>query len=194
MASRRGPAAAGRRRHRCEGRHPRRRPADRGWLAPAARLARGPGGERCAPAPGMRGTDRRQDCERRVRHGGTGRDPEPAESATHAGRLEQRVGGSGCSRARSAGARHADRCLGNPAGRLLRRRGLPADTRADPGGRRPAVCADPGRRRLPRRRRRLARISRGGPLRRLAGADAEPPADSRYSGGRLPRAGRAKTR
>ena len=68
----------------------------------------------------------RQDRDHRVRPSRSGQDPQPAQSRAHAGRL---VVGLGRGRRRGLRAdrhRQPDRRLGDPAGELLRRRGLQA--------------------------------------------------------------------
>ena len=95
----------------------------------------------------------------------SGQDAQPAQPRAHARRLLLRLGRGRRRRHGAARARHADRRLRHPAGRLLRRLRLQADLRGDPAHRR----ADAGA--LARHGRRLRPFG-GGPgaaRRRAAG-------------------------
>ena len=68
----------------------------------------------------------RQDRHHRVRPSRSGQDPQPAQSRAHAGRLVVRLGGRRRRGLLADRDRQPDRRLGDPAGELLRRRGLQA--------------------------------------------------------------------
>ena len=68
----------------------------------------------------------RQDRDDRVRPPAARQDAQPAQSRAHAGRLVLRLGGRGRGRHGADRDRLADRRLGDPPRRLLRRRGLQA--------------------------------------------------------------------
>ena len=70
-------------------------------------------------ARGRRG-DRRQDRDHRIRRHRAARHPQPARSAPHARRIEQRLGRGGRVRHDQHRARHAGDRLDHPPGELLR--------------------------------------------------------------------------
>ena len=104
-------------------------------------------GDLCRPSPRRRrrlrraGARRRRDRARQDRHDRirllhAGQDRQPAQPGAHARRLVERLGRRGGRRHGAARLRHADRRLGDPPGRVLRRRRLQAELRHDPARRR----------------------------------------------------------
>ena len=162
------PAARRAGRHQGHLRH--RRHADRVRLGPVGRshAAAGRGGR--GPAARRRRGDHGQDRDHRVRLLPPGQDPQPARPRAHARRLLERLG-RGRGGAHGAGRhRLADQRLGDPAGRVLRRRRLQADARPHPAQRRAAAvaharscrCVRAHRRGRSAARRDARRLRRGG--------------------------------
>jgi hypothetical protein len=81
---------------------------------------------RRAVAPRRRG-DPRQDCDLRIRRQRAAGNHQPAQCRAHAGRLVERLGGSGRRSHGAGGARHPDRRLGAAAVVVLRDFRLQAD-------------------------------------------------------------------
>ena len=138
-----------------EGHHRFARPADDLRLAD---LQDAPAAGRCRDrgAGARRRRDpARQDGDDRVRQPPSRPDPQPAQSRPYAGRLVVRLGRGGRRLPGDAGHRHADRRLGDPARRLLRRRRLQAELRPFPAGR------HEGQHRMARHDRRLCAQRRG---------------------------------
>ena len=77
----------------------------------------------------------RQNRDDRIRQPASRSDIASAQPAAHAGRIVERLGGGGRRFHGAAGDRHADWRLGDPAGRLLRRRRVQAELRAVSAGR-----------------------------------------------------------
>ena len=128
-------------------------PIYRGWR-PRARCA-------CGDDAEAGGRDhRRQDHDHGVRLRRSDRDAQSAQSRPYAGRIVVGLGGGGRGRHDSAGAGHADRRLGDPAGLVLRRGRDQAVVPAAADGRREVLFVDAGHRRAVRGRR--ATISRTG--------------------------------
>ena len=119
-------------------------------------------------AAGGRRHPARQDGDDRVRQPPSRTDDEPARPRLLAGRLVERLGGGGRRLHGAARDRHADRRLGDPAGRLLRRRRVQAELWAVSAGRHADQHRDPRHGRhhgaLGRRHRAVPRGDDGDPL------------------------------
>ena len=120
----------------------------------------------------------RQDDHDRVRLVRPDRDAQSAPSRPYARRLVVGLGGCGCGRHDSAGAGHADRRLGDPAGLVLRRGGDQAVLPAAADDRRQMLFVDARHRRAVRGR--VEDLARGlaamtGPPRAVAAGESQSP-------------------
>ncbi len=145
-----------------------RRYADDLWLADLCRLPARERRQRRGIAARCRRDTPRQDRHDRIRQSSSRPDKQPARSRFYPGRFVERLGGGGCRLHGAARHRHADRRLGDPAGRLLRGRRVQAEFRAVPAGRHADQHRGPRHGRyhgaLGRRHRAVPRGDDGDPL------------------------------